>query len=102
MRPSLMGLGNRPDRTPAHHVDFEQGMGPRGPKIALILTYPSSGSRLNCTVACGRASSFGKPIGYRPFLLQLIDGCALYAASHRRWPALTEHGSSPESPYGHG
>jgi hypothetical protein len=40
----LTGGGNFPLLTPAHHVDFETGIGPFGPRIAVILTNPSAGS----------------------------------------------------------
>jgi hypothetical protein len=29
--PSFTGAGKRPERTPAHHVDFDTGIGPFGP-----------------------------------------------------------------------
>ncbi len=40
----LIGGGNLPLLTPAHHVDFETGIGPFGPRIEEILTNPSAGS----------------------------------------------------------
>ncbi len=38
--PSLIGRGNRPDLTPAHHVDFETGIGPDGARIDFRRTKP--------------------------------------------------------------
>jgi hypothetical protein len=42
--PSLTGLGNRPDLTPAHQVDLQTGMGPRGAMIRGRRTRPVFGS----------------------------------------------------------
>lgn len=42
--PSFIGLGKRPDLTPAHQVDLETGIGPLGPKIEDTRTNPSSGN----------------------------------------------------------
>ena len=41
--PNFRGAGKRPVFTPAHHVDFDTGIGPSGPRIEEILTKPSSG-----------------------------------------------------------
>ena len=38
--PSFTGLGYRPLLTPAHHVDFETGMGPFGARIEASLRNP--------------------------------------------------------------
>ena len=46
--PSLTGWGKRPDFTPAHHVDFETGIGPRGARIDTRRTKPVSGNALGC------------------------------------------------------
>ena len=43
-RLSLTGLGKRPDRTPAHHVLLETGIGPVGPRIDDRRTKPVAGS----------------------------------------------------------
>lgn len=42
--PSLMGLGNRPERTPAHQVLFETGIGPFGARMDDNRTKPAEGS----------------------------------------------------------
>jgi hypothetical protein len=41
--PSLMGLGNRPERTPAHHVLLETGIGPWGARMDDSRTKPVIG-----------------------------------------------------------
>ena len=41
--PNFTGKGKLPLLTPAHHVDFDTGIGPSGPSIDEILTKPSSG-----------------------------------------------------------
>jgi hypothetical protein len=42
--PSFTGCGKRPAFTPAHHVDFDTGIGPRGARIEESRTKPVSGS----------------------------------------------------------
>src|SRR5690606_5948075 len=42
--PSLIGFGNRPDATPAHHVDRLTGIGPRGARIDDRRTKPIAGN----------------------------------------------------------
>src|SRR5262245_10230070 len=44
--PSLTGRGNRPDFTPAHHVDLLTGMGRPRPTIEFSRTKPVSGKEL--------------------------------------------------------
>ena len=44
--PSLTGLGNRPDLTPAHHVDLPTGIGPRGAMMEDSRTKPIFGKGL--------------------------------------------------------
>jgi hypothetical protein len=41
---NLTGAGNRPVRTPAHQLDLETGIGPKGARIDLMRTNPVSGS----------------------------------------------------------
>ena len=45
--PSLTGFGYRPLFTPAHHVDFETGIGPSGAMMLGSLTNPAVGSRFD-------------------------------------------------------
>lgn len=42
--PSFTGAGYLPDLTPAHQVDLETGIGPRGANMAASLTKPELGS----------------------------------------------------------
>ena len=42
--PSLSGLGKRPVLTPAHHVDLDTGMGPRGARMEERGRNPAWGS----------------------------------------------------------
>jgi len=42
--PILTGLGKRPERTPAHHVDRLTGIGPRGDITCFNRTKPNAGS----------------------------------------------------------
>lgn len=39
----MTGFGKRPDLTPSHHVLFDTGIGPRGPRIIERRTSPLSG-----------------------------------------------------------
>lgn len=50
--PSLIGLGNRPSLTPAHHVDLLTGIGPAGARIFLSRTQPVSGRVVWCATEC--------------------------------------------------
>jgi len=45
--PSLTGFGKRPSLMPAHQVDFDTGIGPRGANIDARRTKPVSG-RVSC------------------------------------------------------
>ena len=55
--PSLTGLGKRPSLTPAHHVDFETGIGPRGARMDESRKKPVSGSKLLSDIVCPHANA---------------------------------------------
>jgi hypothetical protein len=61
--PSFTGFGNRPSLTPAHHVDFETGIGPFGAKIEVRRTKPVSGSTADCTMMRLRAVEHEEGLG---------------------------------------
>ena len=46
--PNLTGFGKRPSLMPAHQVDFDTGIGPRGANIDARRTKPVSGSVACC------------------------------------------------------
>src|SRR5271156_4517321 len=65
--PSLWGLGNRPDLTPAQHVDLPTGIGPTGPKMDL--------SRKNLVIGGGGSFDMVQTRSLQPVLnhKQVLD-----------------------------
>jgi hypothetical protein len=57
--PSLTGFGNRPDLTPAHHVDLLTGIGPFGPRIEESRIKPVSGREVVFDMDCLRPTRDG-------------------------------------------